>query len=286
VVGYLCAEGVRAALPVYRDAGLALINPTISADYLRKEKSQHLFTLLYKDSDQAAFLAAYMQEGLGLTRVGVFSDESPYGRLLKTVFLNEAASYGLELVAEVDGGPTALGIKQAIQTFKDKKPEAVFLAAEKEASRLFLLEKQRQRLAVRVFGPDRLADLDFLERVGQAVEGLLLCQPILLETNNYEVVQFVNRFTESHNRWPDWVAAAGYDAMRLVLDVLKKSGPGRNRLLQAMRALADSNNSFQSLSGSVSCRQDGTCLRPLYVGVYQGGKLLPADPPTVEFSRE
>jgi ABC-type branched-subunit amino acid transport system substrate-binding protein len=45
VIGYLCAETLRAVLPLYQDAGLALINPTVSAEYVRQGETRNLFSL-------------------------------------------------------------------------------------------------------------------------------------------------------------------------------------------------------------------------------------------------
>ena len=99
VIGYLCAETLRAVLPIYQDAHLALINPTVSAEYVRQGETRNLFSLLYGDGDQAAFLANYAKEGLGLNRVAILRDESDYGHLLSSSFDAEATRLGLELVA-------------------------------------------------------------------------------------------------------------------------------------------------------------------------------------------
>ena len=283
VIGYLCAETLRAVLPIYQDAHLALINPTVSAEYVRQDETRNLFSLLYGDGDQAAFLANYAKEGLGLNRVAILRDESAYGHLLSSSFDAEATRLGLELVANIAINSDQAEAARAIKSLKSTSPEGVFLAASPRAASLFLLERQRQHLGGVVLGPDQLADLDFYEMAGQAAEGLLVCQPILLETENPKQSEFVRRFEQLYKRRPDWLAAAGYDAMRLALEVLNRSGPGRSAFLQSVRTISGPDTAFEGLSGPVFFKDDGTSRRPFFVGAVQNGTLQAAKPPTVAF---
>jgi branched-chain amino acid transport system substrate-binding protein len=283
VIGYLCAETLRAVLPLYQDAGLALINPTVSAEYVRQGESRNLFFLVYGDGDQAAFLATYAKEGLGLDRVAILRDDSAYGSVLSTSFEAEATQLDLEVVANVAINSEQAGAAQAVKSLKSASPEGVFLAASPKVASLFLLERQRQNFGGAVLGPDRLADLDFYETAGQAAEGLLVCQPILFERENPKQSTFVKRFEQLYKRRPDWIAAAGYDAMRLALEVLKNSGSGRRAFLQSLRAISEPDKAFEGLSGPVFFKEDGTSKRPLFVGAVKNGTLQAAKPPTVEF---
>ena len=283
VIGYLCAETLRAVLPIYQDARLALINPTVSAEYVRQGETRTLFSLLYGDGDQAAFLANYAKEGLGLDQVAILRDESAYGYVLSTSFDAEATRLDLEVVANVAINSDQAGAAQAVKFLKSTSPEAVFLAASQKAASLFLLERQRQKLGGVVLGPDQLADLDFYEMAGQAAEGLLVCQPILLETENQKKSRFERGFEQLYKRRPDWIAAAGYDAMRLALEVLNNSGPGRRAFLQRVRTISGPDTAFKGLSGPVFFKEDGTSQRPFFVGAVQNGTLQAAKPPTVAF---
>ena len=283
VIGYLCAETLRTVLPLYQDAGLALINPTVSADYVRQGETRTLFSLLYSDRDQAAFLATYAKEGLGLDRVAILRDDSAYGSVLSTSFEAEATRLGLEVVANVAINSDQAGVAQAVRSLKSASPESVFLAASPKAASLFLLERQRQHLGGVVLGPDQLADLDFYEMAGQAAEGLLVCQPILFKTENPKESKFVRRFEQIYKRRPDWIAAAGYDAMRLALEVLNSSGPGRRAFLQSLRTISGPDTAFEGLSGPVFFKDDGTSQRHFFVGAVQDGTLQAAKLPSVAF---
>jgi len=283
VVGYLCAETIRAVFPVYNNADLALINPTISAEYIRKDKTRHLFPMLYGDKDQGAFLATYARKGLGLSRVAILTDGTTFGKLLRTSFLSKVHHLGIEVVADISIDPKPEEASQAVRLFKDAGPEAIFIAASAKAAGLFLLEKRQENLGGIVLGADHLADLDFYEMTGQAAEGLLLCQPALLDPEKSQNSEFIRRFERFSKRRPDWIAVAGYDAMRLVLRVLGNSGPERISFLRWMRQISTPETAFNGLSGPVFFEEDGSSLRPFWVAEIRNGRPRPAKPPTVEF---
>lgn len=283
VVGYLCAETLSAVLPIYQKAHLALINPTVSAEYIRRDESRYLFPLLYGDGDQAAFLAVYANKGLGLTRLAIISDQSAYGNLLSASFLAEATRLGLALVANVSVNSNPEEAARGVKLLKDARPEGIFLAANPKAASMFLIKIHSHQIAGVVLGPDQLGELELYEMAGQAAEGLLVCQSILLETGESKESGFVHRFELLHKHRPDWIAAAGYDGMRLALKVLNRSGPGRTAFLRSIRAVSGPDTAFNGLSGPLFFRKDGTSQRPLFVAEVHQGWLRPAKPPTVEF---
>jgi len=135
-----------------------------------------------------------------------------------------------------------------------------------------------------VLGPDKFAGLDFYEMAGQAAEGLLVCQPILLDGEDPEKSEFVRRFEQFTKRSPDWIAVAGFDSMRLALEVLSRSGPERTSFVNAIRKISGPGTSFSGLGGPIFFKEDGASQRPFFVAEVHNGHLRPAKPPTIEFS--
>jgi len=282
VIGYLCAESVREVLPVYRDAGLPLITPAVSAEEVPEKLRSNLFSLIFGGGDQAAFLAAYARKALGLTRVAVVADQSDYANLFMEPFLQEAGKQNLEVVARVSTQPEAGAVGLALQQLRAASPEALFLATSPESARLLLMERRRQQLGGLVLAPDVLGDRDFYEMTGPAADGLLVSQPLLFGGNSPTVAGFVERFTTAYKRQPDWIAAGGYDALRLVRAVVTREGHRRAGVLRGLEAISSRESAFAGLGGPIFFGKGGLCRRPLYVARLEQGVLKPADPPTVE----
>ena len=189
----------------------------------------------------------------------------------------------MELVENISINPTSDEAAGALGLIKGKAPEATLLAALPRTASLFLVEHRRQQVGGVVLGSDQLADLDFYELAGEAADGLLVCQPILLEREDPEKGEFVRKFEQFSKRSPDWIAVADYDAMRLALEVLKRSGPERASFLEVIREISGPDRAFSGLGGPVFFKQDGTSQRPFFMAEIHSGRLRPARPPTVEF---
>jgi ABC-type branched-subunit amino acid transport system substrate-binding protein len=127
-----------------------------------------------------------------------------------------------------------------------------------------------------------LGDRDFYEMTGPAADGLLVSQPLLLGGSSPAVAGFVERFTATYKRQPDWIAAGGYDAIRLVRAVVTREGHRRARVLRGLEAISGRETAFAGLGGPIFFGKGGLCRRPLYVARLEQGILKPADPPTVE----
>ena len=281
VIGYLCAVSVRAVLPVYREAGLPLITPTVSGEEVPEELRGKLFSLIFGGSEQAAFLAAYVRRALGLLRVAVIADHSDYGNLLTAPFLDEAGKQGL--ITRVFTETEASGAALTIHEVKAANPHAFFLATHPETARLLLLERRRQQLGSVALGPDVLGDREFYELTGPAADGLLVPQPVLLGGSSPEVAGFVQHFTGVYKRQPDWIAAGGYDALRLIRLVVGREGPRRAAVLRGLVAISGRETAFPGLGGPIFFGKGGLCRRPFYVARLEQGVLKPAEPPTVDF---
>lgn len=280
VVGYLCAESLWEYLPVYRQAGLSVVSPFVPDEQLPQGQRKHFFSLSLGGADQAAFLAAYAKKALGLRKAAVISDQSRYGDLVQKAFLRAAENQGLEVEAKIDAAGGAAQAVKAVQLLRSVQPEAVFLAACPESARFILLERYRQDVGGEILATEVLADSDLLEAIGPAAEGMLICQPLLLQASDPDIAAFVQSFEQFHKRRPDLIAAMGYDAVRLVLQVLARTGPGRKAMRRGLREVDAPEKAYDALGGPLFFGQGGS-RRPLYVARVRQRMLEPAEPATI-----
>jgi ABC-type branched-subunit amino acid transport system substrate-binding protein len=199
---------------------------------------------------------------------------------LQGPFLEEAEKQGLATRVFTQTEP--LGVALTIQEVKAADPQALFLATHPETARLLLVERRRQQLSSVALAPDILGDRDFYEMTGPAADGLLVSQPVLLTGGSPEVAGFVQRFIGAHKRQPDWIAAGGYDALRLLQMVVGREGRRRAGVLRGLEAISGRESAFSGLGGPIFFGKGGLCRRPLYVARLEQGVLKPADPPTVD----
>ena len=137
-----------------------------------------------------------------------------------------------------DVPPGAADTVQQLQAATEAKPDVVLIIAGAEDSAL-LTQAVRDKLGTAtIFGSQSMSRRRFTELAGAAAEGVrfpLLFVPDPAETN---ATRFIERFSAEHKRTPDYTAALTYDATRLLIEAIRRAGPNRARIREAMLQLS------------------------------------------------
>lgn len=189
------------------------------------------------DNRQGAALAAYMKE-LGATRLYVVNDGGGYGVALAEAVAVDAQALGIGAVADETITPQGADYAGAVTRILRTAPDAVLFAgtARDGAERLFAgLHAAAPRL--RLFGPNALALPEFYDRLGPAAASTYLTDPAIpprIRPQTYR--SFALEFRAAYGHEPDPYAAYGYEAMRTVLDAIRRArrhGNERRRVIAA-----------------------------------------------------
>jgi ABC-type branched-subunit amino acid transport system substrate-binding protein len=105
----------------------------------------------------------------------------------------------------------------------------------------------------------------FGEEAGPAAEGVVF--PRLFDPEAPEAAAFSRAYATRWGGSPDYLAAHAYDAVRLVADAVRRAGPNRALIRDALVALAP----WPGTAGTVSWDPTGRCTRPAGLGVWRAG---------------
>ncbi len=106
----------------------------------------------------------------------------------------------------------------------------------------------------------------FLEEAGGAAEGIVF--PLLFDPAEPSACTFVRAYEARWGGAPDFLAAYSYDAVRMTLEAVRRAGPNRARLRDALAAP----ESWTGVTGSVAWDATGRNVRPFVMGVWRDGK--------------
>ena len=109
----------------------------------------------------------------------------------------------------------------------------------------------------------------FVRTAGAAAEGVRV--PAWIERDSAAWAVFDREYAGRWHARPDWAAASGYDALRLVAAALRRSGLNRVRLRDAVRELAP----YAGASGVVRWDARGRNEPDLRVDAWHDGRLQP-----------
>jgi len=149
-------------------------------------------------------------------------------------------------------------------------PEAVLLVSSAhDAARLVRL--LRPRFAGPILGSGRLGLSRFREEAGPAAEGTIL--PLLREPSE-DWRRFAREFRDRFGREPDYLAGQTYDAVRVLVQAIRKGGLNRPHILDALQALGP----WRGVSGVIAWDPQGRNARPVGMVRVESGRLVPLVP--------
>jgi branched-chain amino acid transport system substrate-binding protein len=170
-----------------------------------------------------------------------------------------------------DVAPGAMDIVQQLQATTEAKPAVVvIIASAEDSARLTQAVREKVGTAA-IFGGESMGRRRFTELAGSAAEGVRF--PLLFVPNSADTTtaHFIERFTSEHHRPPDYTAALTYDATRLLVEAIRRAGPNRARIREALAQLSP----WPGIAGTIHFDGTGQNTRTdLCLGTIRNGAVL------------
>jgi branched-chain amino acid transport system substrate-binding protein len=166
----------------------------------------------------------------------------------------------------------AVNIANQLQAATVAKPAVVLVIAGAEDAARLVREVREKLGTTTIFGSQSMSRGRFLELAGPAAEGVrfpLLFVPSFADTN---ATHFIARFTAAHHHPPDYTAALTYDATRLLVDAIRRAGPNRARIREALAQLSP----WPGIVGPIHFDGTGQNTRTnICMGTVRNGAIIP-----------
>lgn len=233
------------ALSVARAAegtGTVLLVPS-ATDPAVTAGTSTVFRVSFDDRRAGAAMAAYAARVLGARRAAVVYDRTaPYNATLARSFAEMFRSLGGRIVAE-----QTFADERAIHDYRPQlaplralRPDVVFSPNYYRATAAIAVQAREVGLSASVLSGEGANSPDLPLLGGDAVEGAAYPVHFAPDEGAPEVTRFRQHYQRAYERDPDALAALGYDAMRLLLDALRRAGStepdGLRRALAGTRA--------------------------------------------------
>jgi branched-chain amino acid transport system substrate-binding protein len=273
IVGHLFSSTTLAAAPVYNggDDPIAAISPSSSSPEVTTA-GDHTFRVCPSDLAHGAALARWVRERLGLERGAVLYLNDQYGRGIRQTFVQQYTSLGGQL-RSID---PYIGDKPDVGPYldrmaRDKSIQFLVVAGNRGEAEEILRQARRRGLMVPVLGGD---GLEGIEGAGALAEGVYLTSsyfPTLATRANRKFIEAYRRkFPDAG--MPNQPAAATYDAVYLLRDVIAAAGTDRQAVRRALAAVGSETPAFEGVTGVVAFDAAGDVPdQNVYIGMVRGG---------------
>jgi branched-chain amino acid transport system substrate-binding protein len=272
VVGHLFSGMTLAAAPVYNGGSdpVVAISPSSSSPEVTTA-GDFTFRICPSDLAHGAVLAHWVRDQLHLRRGAVLYLNDQYGRGIRQTFVREFSLLGGEL-ASID---PYLGDRPDVTPYLERmvreRPEFLVVAGNKGEAEAILRQARARGLSIPVLGGD---GLEGIQEAGALAEGVYLSSAyfpsIPTQANRRFVAAFQRKYPQAGE--PNQPAAATYDAIYLLRDVIARVGTDRATIRRALAGVGSATTPFEGVTGTVAFDTAGDVPEQnVYVGLVHGG---------------
>ena len=179
VIGHICSGATKAALPIYKEAGVIVMSPSAtSVDLTKSGDYSNFFRTIAPDDAQADAIVNFTIGKLGAKKIAVIHDKGDYGKGLAEIAKGLVeASDKAEVVLFEGVTPGAVDYTAIVQKIKRKGADAVIFGGyHPEASKIVSMMKKK-RITIPFVSDDGVKDDTFIKVGGKNVEGVYASGP-------------------------------------------------------------------------------------------------------------
>ncbi|MFZ5564451.1 MAG: branched-chain amino acid ABC transporter substrate-binding protein [Thermodesulfobacteriota bacterium] len=224
VIGHICSGATRAALGIYKEAGIICISPSATNTdlTLSGEYSNFYRTISYDDA-QAQLQVKYATENLKVKKVAILHDKGDYGKGQAELAKKHFEKAGVQVVLFEGVTPGAVDYTAIVQKVKLRKPDLVVWGGyHPEASKIVTLMRKK-RMDTLFMGADGVKDDTFIKVAGEYAEGVYATGPRDVSKNPMALAAR-KAHQNAYKSDPGAFFDAAYAATLALLNAIEKAG--------------------------------------------------------------
>jgi len=273
VIGHIFSGMTLAAAPVYNGGPdpVAAISPSSSSPDI-STAGDYTFRICPSDLAHGIALAKWVHDTLKLRRGAVLYLNDQYGRGVRQTFVRDFVRRG-GVLQSID---PYLGDIPQIGPFLDRLvklggTDFLVVAGNRGEAEEILRQARRRGLTMPVLGGD---GLEGIEGAGALAEGVHLSSAYLPTLATAANKTFLRAYRKKFPAagLPNQPAAASYDAVYLLREVIARAGPKRSAVRRELARVGGASPAFRGVTGTVAFDAKGDVPnQSVYIGVVHGG---------------
>jgi len=225
VLGHICSGATKAALPIYKEAGVVVMSPsatdtglTFSGDY------PNFFRTIAHNDAQAIAMADFAINTVGSKKIAVIHDKGDYGKGLAEIAKRLIEKSGKAEVVLFEGiTPGAVDYTAIVQKIKRKGADTVLFGGyHPEASKIVTI-MNKKRMKITFISDDGVKDDTFIKVAGKNAEGVYATGPKDTSSNPLSGIS-IEAHKKAYNADPGAFYEAAYSAAVALLNAIEKAG--------------------------------------------------------------
>lgn len=185
VIGHICSGATKAALPIYKDAGVIVMSPSATnPDLTQSGDYPNFYRTIASDDAQARTEVDFATDVLGVKKIAVLHDKGDYGKGLAEFAKKFIESEGKAEVVLYEGvTPGAIDYGAVVQKIKRSGAEAVIFGGYHPEASKIIKQMRKKKMDTIFISDDGVKDDTFIDVAGEYAEGVYATGPADVSTN-------------------------------------------------------------------------------------------------------
>ena len=225
VLGHICSGATKAALPIYKEAGVVVMSPSATNPGLTQSGDYpNFFRTIASDDAQAQTEVDFAINVIGAKKIAVIHDKGDYGKGLAEFakkFIEESGKAEVVLFEGVT--PGAVDYTAIVQKIKRKGSDAVIFGGyHPEASKIVSMMRKK-RMNTTFISDDGVKDDTFIKVAGKNAEGVYASGPNDNSANPLSTAA-IDAHKKAYKEDPGAFYENAYSAALALLNAIEKAG--------------------------------------------------------------
>lgn len=225
VLGHICSGATKAALPIYKEAGVVVMSPSATNPSLTQSGDYpNFFRTIASDDAQAKTEVDFAIDVIGAKKIAVIHDKGDYGKGLAEFAKKFIENSGKAEVVLFEGvTPGAVDYTAIVQKIKRKGADAVIFGGyHPEASKIVSMMKKK-RMKTTFISDDGVKDDTFIKVAGKNAEGVYASGPNDNSQNPLSKAA-IDAHKKEYKEDPGAFYENAYSAALALLNAIEKAG--------------------------------------------------------------
>jgi len=264
VLGEIASSRSIAMAPVCQEAKIPMLSPG-STNPKVTQAGDYIFRACFIDPFQGQAMAEFAVKNLKAKKYAIlYANNSDYSVGLRDYFKQAADKLGAtETVESSYAEKSDVDFRSQLTKIRDSNPDVVVATGYYEEAGKIAKQARELGIKVPIIGGDGWDSDKLIQIGGEALDGCYFTNHYAPDEDRPAVKDFVAAFKAKYNgETPDAMAILGYDAMKLLVDAIKRAGSTDGaKIRDALAATKD----FPGAAGSITIDADRNAKKPIVV---------------------
>jgi len=249
VIGETTTAGTLAIADTANKNKVVLISPSASGAKVT-DAGDYVFRISPSDTFQATIAAKLIFE-IGFKKGAIVFTNDDWGAGIEKALREDFSKLGGTIVASEGCTPGTQDFRTQLTKIKALKPDFIYIPLYPAESAIFLRQVKELNVPGQIIGADNFSEKAILKTAGKAAEGVIFTMPSSPSSKAYE--EFAKKYKAKFNEDASYSAAAAYDCVNILFQVMKKAGTVGENIKNALYSIQD----FAGISGKIGFDKNG-----------------------------